>query len=73
MEKVVPYEHRGARYRNLTIQSQSEAEEAAAIYRAECDVWLKKILASKLLEAASVYAVDISVEEFNRLLRCRIK
>jgi hypothetical protein len=72
VRKVVPYEHRGAQYRGLSIRSQVDATNVAALYRSERDVWLRKILAGKLLEAAPGFDVGIPVDELNEVMRCRI-
>lgn len=73
MDKPVPYEHRGARYRQLDISNASDALEAVHLFRSEDDVWLKKLIASKLIAGCRDGSCGISEAELNEVLKCRIK
>jgi hypothetical protein len=73
MANVTPYEHRGAQYRAMTIQSQTDATHVASCYIAERDIWLKKILATKLVNAAVHFEIAISINELKEAMQCRIK
>jgi len=73
MEKPAPYEHRGRMYRRLTIASKSEADRVARMFRKETDIWLKKILASKLLDASADFACGVPESEIREATRCRVR
>jgi hypothetical protein len=73
MERPVPYEHRGKMYRELRITSQSEAEEIGCLFRAETDVWLKKLLASKLLDVLAEYDCGVPESDIREAIRCRVR
>jgi hypothetical protein len=72
MNKVTPYEHRGELYRELTIRSQADALVIAQAFREEQDVWLRKILASKLLEKTSLYDCGLLEYDLREAVQCRI-
>jgi hypothetical protein len=73
MHRPVPYEHRGDLYRQLRICNEADARAAARLFKEENDIWLKKILALKMIEALDVYDCGMSVIDLQEVARCRIK
>lgn len=73
MQKPIPYEHRGQMYRLLRIHSKSDAISVALRFRTEKDVWLKKILASKLIDVVGLYECGVSEAEIREVMKCRIR
>jgi hypothetical protein len=73
MQKPITYERRGQMYRQLTIRNKADAVSVARRFRAESDVWLKKILASKLIAVVGLYECGVSEAEVREVLECRIK
>ena len=72
MTHVVPYEHRGKRYRELRISSQADVASVEQAFRREADPWLRKLLASKLREARERYDVDVPESDLAEAMRCRV-
>jgi len=73
MTRVIQYEHRGQLYRQLVIRNQADAAVVAHMFRNEQDVWLKKLLASKLQDVIGTYDLELSEADIREAIKCRIK
>jgi len=72
MQKPVPYEHRGQMYRKWIVLSDADAAHLAREFRLERDIWLRKLLAAKLIEANQTYRSGIPDSELREALECRV-
>ncbi len=57
----------------MEISNESDVLEAAHLFRSEDDVWLKKLIASKLIAGCRGHDCGIPEAELNEVLKCRIK
>jgi hypothetical protein len=73
MKRVIPYEHKGLAFRNIKISGEEDARKTLELFESEKDIWLKKILAQKLIEAARIYHLEISERLLGEATKCRIE
>jgi hypothetical protein len=73
VKPVIPYELRARRYRELRLENNNDAVGIAKQYLNETDIWLKKILAIKLIAVSDVYEFGIAKEELERSMKCRTR
>lgn len=73
MKPVIPYEHRGLAYRKIDIDREEDAQRTLELFKSEKDVWLKKILALKLIEAARTYDLNVSQATLAEATKCQIE
>lgn len=72
MGTVEAYEHRGARYKSLKIETEAELREALLLFHEEQDVWLKKLLAEKLYNQDVLKLSDSDRAQILEATKCRI-
>jgi hypothetical protein len=70
---VRPYEHRGADIRKLRLDSSDDFQRVVEIFRGEPDVWLRKLLAMRLLEHPDAHAAPSELRgELEEAMECRV-
>ena len=70
--KVRSYEAKGKEYSALEILTPGDVQEAVALFRNETDPWLRKIIATKLSQAAEQFPIPIPESELAEARSCRI-
>ena len=71
--QVIPYEHKGKKIIGYQLKSVSDVYRILDEFRDENDIWLKKLLAIKLLDYLNNNKVDLDKSELLRAAECRIK
>lgn len=70
---VRPYERRGADIRQLRVESSEDFLRVTARFREEEDVWLRKMLALRLLEHAEAATASQEVRDgLQEAIKCRV-
>lgn len=70
---VTPYEHRGAEIRALVVRSSDDLAATIALFDAEPDRWLRKMLAQRILGSEHSDRVSPVVRnELQEALECRV-
>lgn len=70
--KVEPYEHKGFRIREKQLNTIANVLEIQQWYLIETDVWLKKLIAKKLLELEDIDTLKIDKTDLLKLMQCQI-
>ena len=69
----VPYEHRGAEIRTLSMLTLADLTLAVARFRSESDPWLRKMLAQRILQHPEVDSLRADLREcLQDALTCRV-
>ena len=68
--KVLPYEHRGKEYSQISVRSEEELRKAILQLRNEPDRWLRKIIAQKILLSDADFSMHL--EELKEATTCQI-
>jgi hypothetical protein len=71
--KVIPYEHKGQVLRETNLTTVSQANSLLTTFRLETDIWLKKIIALKLLEFTEIDKINIDKNELIKATKCQIE
>lgn len=71
--QVIPYEHKGKRIIGYQLRSVADVYRILKEFRNENDIWLKKLLAVKLIDYLNTNKVDLDKSELLRATECQIK
>ena len=66
--QVIPYEHRGKAIRALLAKTPSDVDALVKIYSDESDVWLRKMIALKIVDA---HEAGLSVDDIDHYISYR--
>lgn len=70
--QVIPYEHKGKKIIERRIETIKDVYGILEEFRNENDIWLKKLLAFKLLDYLTNHKMDLDKSELLRATECRI-
>lgn len=70
--QVIPYEHKGKTISDYQLKSVSEAYKVFEEFRNENDIWLKKLLAVKLLDYINKSKMNFDKSELLKAIECQI-
>jgi len=73
MRLVEPYEHRGKKFSEISTNTHGDFEIAINLFYVEIDIWLKKIIALRIIENAGVYDISKYESDLQEAIKCRIK
>ena len=71
--RVLPYEHRGAKIREMQIRSDDDARVVYGMFVLETDEWLRKMLALKLLDYVRIDELEIHLDAVVIATKCQVK
>jgi len=73
MRLVEPYEHRGKKYSEISIDTHGDFEIAIDLFYDETDIWLKKIIALRIIHNSDNFDVSKYESDLQEAIKCRIK